>query len=128
MNDRIISARPVNATAARVTSRGIHWDSQRKAGDCPEWDAPPPVYDTKKIAALLRIPGTSFVDLTGKQFGRFSVVGFLGSPNPKKGGRWLVRCTCGQYEQRTVKAITNPGNANDMCHACRYLEHLKGRR
>ena len=123
MNDnlirRVIASTPVNKTAGVVMSRGIHWESQRKDGDAQHWKAPPktvPVPDDNKGPSLI-----------GAKVGRFTVVGYLGklSNKPAAKGRWLVKCTCGDYEARSAKAIKNPRNHVDMCVDCRHFEHIK---
>ena len=117
--DRIFSSNPVNATAGFVVAKGIHWDPEINFGNLQHWDAPP---------QTLPMPDAgSFVDLSGKKFGRFTVIGYLGKPNKKKKAKWLVRCSCGDYEARTSVAINNPANAGDMCKPCLHLAYIKRR-
>lgn len=115
----VIASTPVNSTAGKVMSRGVHWESQRKEGGADHWKAPPP---------LVRMPKArpTFKDVTGREFGRMRVIGYLGRHKGKNSkGRWLVKCSCGDYEARSVKAITNPNNSSDMCVECRHLEYIK---
>ena len=57
----------------------------------------------------------TFIDLSGAEFGKFTVIGL--SAHSK--GRWVVRCECGEHEFRTAKAIKNPANNNDACAKCK---------
>lgn len=44
-----------------------------------------------------------FIDLRGKKFGRFTVLGISRDFR----GQWVVRCSCGIYSTRSAKAIKN---------------------
>ncbi|MDR7102975.1 hypothetical protein [Croceicoccus sp. BE223] len=118
--DRIFSSDPLNATAGRVTARGMHWD--------PALTPPPQVRHHVSPPAVIppeHYPGgKDFEDLRGRQFGRFTVIGFLGKRNPKASGLWLVRCACGAFEERKTK-IVRAAAADQMCCSCSYLEYVK---
>ena len=119
--DRILSSNPVNATASRVTSKGIHWESQNPP---PEYhwhsDAPP------KLKPVGGNGSPLFVDLTGVRQGRLTVIGYLGKLNPKASARWLVRCDCGDYEARSARAIKqHRGNDEACCWNCDHLLKIK---
>ena len=58
-------------------------------------------------------------DVTGIKFGRLRVIGYLGK------GKWQCKCTCGNYNSRSLKAISNPKNNVDACVECRDLAHIK---
>lgn len=95
--DRIITSVPANATAGRVMSRGEHWE--------PEGPMPPGLQHWKSPPPLRRFVKTeSNIDLTGKAWGRFTVVG-LAAESANDGARWIVRCVCGDYEARSAKTI-----------------------
>lgn len=64
-------------------------------------------------------------DLTGRPFGRMTVIGYHKS-KAGLGALWLVRCVCGYYELRRSKAIVNSG-AEQSCSECTRLEHLRWR-
>jgi hypothetical protein len=102
---------PVNKTAARVVSSGVHYDSPKKIVQ-RHWSTPPPT-----IAITNK--GGDFKDLTGVRFGRFTVVGLY------QEGLWLVRCACGDFETRRSKAVNNPNNKQDRCENCRQTVHLR---
>ena len=71
--------------------------------------------------------GTVFEDLTGRVFGRLTVIGRLYDPafiNGKK-VRWVVRCTCGYYETRRNRAIKKLTEEQQMCSQCEALERRK---
>jgi hypothetical protein len=116
--DAILASTPLNTTAAKVTARGNHYDPEipqqvRKYSDAPvHSDAP---------YRCVPIPrgATTFTDLTGRKFGRFTVVGYLGKLNPKnqKKSSWLVRCLCGNYETRHAPAI-KIANPDACCLKC----------
>ena len=62
-----------------------------------------------------------FVDLRGRKFGRFTVIGI----SRDFSRQWVVRCSCGIYTTRSAKAIKNKKNDIDMCEHCRHLAFLK---
>lgn len=108
--DKILSSTPLNSTAGRVTSKGTHYTPEIEFGTHKHFDAPPP---------MKRVPSDA-EDLTGRKFGRLTVVG-LGDTkrgNGSVGGSWVVRCACGDYEHRRRKAILNPENTGDKCRVC----------
>lgn len=99
--------RPINATAARVVSNGVHFNSKKVIQEL-ESDVPHPLKPTPK--------GTK--DLSGIRFGRFTVIGMARDILK----RWVVRCDCGTYSIRKSKSIMNPNNSTDRCGEC--LEQL----
>ena len=105
---------PVNKAAGRVLGGGFNYEPNKKIVQ-QHWSAPP------KIVPAPR----NFEDLTGRKFGRFTVIGYLPSTNTSKGSLWLVRCVCGDYESRRTRSVRNPKNNNDCCENCRHLIHLK---
>jgi len=112
--------RPINKTAAIVLySEGEHFNSIKKIRQ-KHWDTPPP---------MKKYHGPKEKNMCGKKFGRFLVVGYFGTSSGKASRRalWVVRCSCGSYETRSSKSITNPSNTNDCCDNCRQLEYLKSR-
>lgn len=62
-------------------------------------------------------------DLTGRAFGRLTVIRYH-KTHKKDGSRWLVRCTCGDYELRRSRTIRDAAE-DAMCAACGYFEHVK---
>jgi hypothetical protein len=116
--DAVLASVPQDATAGKVTSRGVHYDPKidvkaRKYSDVPTHsDAP------SKCVPVPNVP--NFVNLTGRKFGRLTVVGYLGRLNPKneKKSSWLCRCVCGDYATRKAASIKNPNNAEDCCAKC----------
>lgn len=111
----LATSAPINADAAKIRDGGgEHYVSRKKfSGD--HWTAPQP----------LRPVPWNCPDLTGKKLGRLTVVGLLDGSRHAKGARWLVRCTCGDYESRRSKALTNPKNAGDRCDVCRHKVYLQ---
>ena len=115
--ERIATRAPVDGTAARVTSKGFDYTPDKKIAQL-HWETCPKTKDVPKDMPVDKV-------LTGRKFGRFTVIGLY----PKKGrankGRWVCRCACGRYETRTRRAITNPQNTDDCCCLCRHLKHLQ---
>jgi hypothetical protein len=110
-----ISRTPVDRTAAIVVSKGERHEPFGKA-------AVVHIFHSEVCPAI--VPDKSLrltsANLTGIKFGRFTVIGMSrdikGQENT--GGRWVVRCSCGDYEVRTAKSIKNPNNKDDMCRIC----------
>lgn len=113
--DFVLTDRPVNGTAARMLSKGVHYEPQKEASrfhsEFPISTVPVP-----------KQPG--FIDLTGVTFGRMKVVGYVGRFMNGNRGMWLVRCACGRYETRSSHAIKNP-QREDSCTYCDYLDLIK---
>jgi hypothetical protein len=119
------TAAPVDRVAARVMGGGAAWTPAAKRADCVRhWTEQP----TDLIVPMPQ-PGHkgTFVDMTGRTFGRFRVVAYLGKPNRKNKARWLVKCSCGDFEERSANAIISRAEGDDMCVNCRYLEAVKRR-
>lgn len=104
--------RPINATAARVVSNGVHFNTKYETLTF-ESDTPIP---TKRL-----MPNVE--DLTGIRFCRLTVIGL--ARDYKK--RWVCRCDCGVYTLRRRKAVLNPTNTLDRCHTCTSLIESKKR-
>ncbi|PHM50130.1 hypothetical protein [Xenorhabdus sp. KK7.4] len=60
----------------------------------------------------------------GYEYGFFTVSG-VRPWSQRSGGKnnsiYVVRCRCGKYAVRTLKAIRNLNNVNDMCVHCQHL-------
>lgn len=69
-------------------------------------------------------------NLEGKRIFDLKIVG-VSAIQPKHmcgtngGVRWVVRCDCGQYEIRTIKALTNKHRLAMMCVRCKVIEKIK---
>lgn len=103
---------PANRTAALVVGAGVR---HVMFGRYPNlhWETCPPLIPRKEWCPFME-------DLSGRKVGRLTVIGFAQrKAGGKTSGRWAVRCTCGDFEIRSAKAIKNPNNQNDMCHICR---------
>lgn len=118
--EKIAASIPQNATAAKVTAKGVHWEPEYNMAKHWHSDTLPPM---RKIP-----PDTakSCADLPGKRFGRLTVIG-LSDRTTKNGALWVVRCACGDYEHRKATAVRNPDNSDDMCRKCYTLELVKKR-
>lgn len=106
----VAAGSPVDALARRVTGRGERFEPAVRILTADS-DSPLPT---------MPFPGSGNDDLTGRRFGRMRVVGY----SAEKGGRWVVRCSCGVYTLRTARAVRNEANA-DACQRCRYSDHLR---
>ncbi len=116
--DKVAPLSPANKTAALVTSKGETFeftplDTHVHSGN------PLPL---RAISAQERA-NPEFLDLTGKQIGRFTVQGVADIVSGSK-TNWSVRCRCGTYETRKAKFLkaclagNNPGNEEPMCDWC----------
>lgn len=105
----------VNKTTALAVSGGHHFKSIKKITTADQ-DFPIP---TRKMSRDERLNGR--LDLTGIRFGRFTVIG-ISKNTPKV---WVVRCSCGIYTERRMKAILNEKNGADCCEYCRELIESK---
>jgi len=108
-----VKLNPVNKTAALVTGKGERFVSSKMIANL-HCDSP--------IETIPVRPGIK--SYVGKNFGTFTVVGLHGF---KAGGKktWVVRCSCGNYETRTTRAIINTRNTKDRCQKCLEVAFLK---
>ncbi len=112
-------SKPINGNAARVTksaSVNDEFESKFRAKNLgiSYWPTAKP---------HIPIPKTnSFKDLTGIQFGRLTVVGFLGNK------QWQCRCGCGYFVKRKSSAILKAlDDPSQMCPECYELCVIKKR-
>ena len=108
--DELATRAPINATAGKVVSSGVHYEPS-KIIDCVDQDMPIPIDWHKKKGPKLK----------NARFGKLTVVGWALDLN----GRWVVKCDCGRYSVRTSRAIRNKNNKADCCEICRHLLYLK---
>lgn len=111
--DFIATDRAVNETAAKVLQTGEHYESIKRINQVRS-EVPLPIKQYE---------GLKEYDVTGKKIGRLTVIGYYGTNG--RGALWVVRCSCGAYETRKYKAITNPNNSKDACQECLQIEYLK---
>lgn len=117
---RVFASSPVNATAARVLSGGIHYEERPIDEMHWHFDAPPSVTPRGKLPW-----DADFLDLTGRRIGRMTVVGYYGKRNRKKKALWLVRCACGDYEVRTAAVIKANREPDACCILCRRVQAMR---
>lgn len=115
--DAVAAAAPLNREASTVRDgSGDLWEPKIKA-TTKHWNAPPPPEAERP---------EDRPDLSGRVIDRLTVIRYHG---PRKGGFWLVRCACGDYELRRSKFIENPpprsGEQVHACAACDYLHHIR---
>ena len=114
--DALIASVPINKDAGMAVGQsGEHYEPD--IGEVrAHHETPPPTLPVPAVAA----------HMIGHRCGRLTVVGFLGSPNPKKNAKWLVRCVCGRYEERKHRALMNEINrTQDCCTRCQVERGLK---
>lgn len=111
----IINRRPVDKTAALVTSGGVTYTPAFKDGTPPDYDVCPEMMPWSKTR---KIPSEH--QLTDMVRGRLTVVG-----KSVIKGMWVCRCLCGKFTLRSAKAIKNPRNDIDGCRDCRQLNYLR---
>lgn len=112
--DAILASAPLNSTAGMVTSKGYAYNPEIKFAGV-EWDGPPAIL--RPTAAHLNNP--SFVDLSGRSYGRLKVLGLADGID----GIWVCRCACGKYVARRAKAIKNAA-PEDRCTSCQHTAQL----
>jgi hypothetical protein len=95
---------PINKTAALVVSKGYSYETKTIHS---------PTLFSENVLRTIPTPNVVITDLTGLKFGRFVVMGL--SYDVKK--RWVVKCSCGNYEVRTAKCI-NKKLDDQMCIKC----------
>jgi len=114
--DKIIASAPIDSTASKVTSESkeqysfTNKDLSRYHASVPPQLIPIPKHQERN---------KGFENLIGRTFGHFTVIGYLGKPNPKKKTKWAVRCVCGKYEVRSTPSIKNEKNSQDRCLECK---------
>lgn len=119
--ERVITGTPLNVTAGKVMSIGIHYTPDLSKSSHELHENQPPIRPIPEHSLH------SCQDLPGKKVGRFTVIGLAEEFNPKKNARWVVRCSCGRYEFRKAKALRNPSNIDDCCSECKNLKMIQYR-
>lgn len=122
---RVFASAPLDAKAATVTgSARHHYEPQINVPRGKDhWDAPP------RVVPPHRYPkAATFVDLRGHKMGWMTVVGYLGKINNSGKARWLLKCSCGDYEARGQKAIVNNDDEMHSCHNCGHHRTLRKRK
>ena len=106
---------PVNTVAARIMSKGTHFDPiQKPTHTGLNWDNPPEMQPVPQ----------NLINRIGETQDRMTIVGWYGK------GKWVARCVCGLYESRRnrnwVKWRDNPSpNKKNHCRRCEKLEHIR---
>ncbi len=121
--EQVIASVPQSATAARVVSRGEHYEPAINYGDHRHSDTPIATFALNEITNPQHLARAR--QIIGVKFGRFTVIGYAREQNPNKNARWVVRCSCGNYEIRKAKAIRNRTNSEDRCQDCRHLAYIQ---
>jgi len=105
-----LGAAPVNRASVRALGKGVSYEPNIRLGQL-HWKAPP---RTRPVPQ--NVP-----DLTGKTFGRFTVIGWYG-----KTPSWIVKCACGDYENRRTNSLKR-ATSDTCCVICEHLIIIKRR-
>jgi hypothetical protein len=106
---------PLTRTAARVISKGTHYEPPKKSSTREYWETPPP---------LVTLATEAVKSLFGTRKGNLTVIGYLGSSSSGS-ARLLVRCDCGKYEVRLSNRWRKHSGINNYCQFCEYIQKLK---
>jgi hypothetical protein len=115
--DAVLASAPLNSTAGRVASGGVHYEPEFKALG-REWDAPPRIIRPSKT----HLNNPDFTDFTGKKWGRLTALGML-AEGSGHAAIWVCRCSCGKYVGRRAKAAKNAA-PEDRCQSCQHTAML----
>lgn len=124
-----ITRDPIDKTAALVTGKGWKGVDSIKRFGVQRWETCPPLksrYDVKDIISRINnsLPVSDRKqDLTGKVFGRLTVMGIHEYKWSEKVA-WIVRCSCGIFEPRKWKALLNPKHVQ-MCADCSHTLEIQ---
>ena len=121
--EQIIASVPQNATAARVVSHGEHYEPDIDFRG--RWHSPVP--PTMVAIDTLHIEARELAArVIGKRFGRLTAIGFA-APIPGYRARWVVRCSCGEYELRSSRFFKRGqrSSENDWCRQCEHLHTIR---
>ena len=121
--EQIIASVPQNATAARVVSRGEHYEPDIDYRGCWHSAVPPAMVAIDTLHVEARALAARVI---GKRFDRLIVIGFA-APIPGYRARWVVRCSCGEYELRSSRFFKRGGRnaAGDWCRQCDHLQNIR---
>ena len=112
--DFIATDKSVNRTAGMVVKKGIHYDERTRQEN---------YYISKIPLPIIPFIGHKEHDLTGNKYYRLRVIGYIGKGS--RTGRWLVRCTCGNYEVRLAKVLKRKEEEYGKCSHCQDLDYIK---
>lgn len=121
--EKVLTSRPIDATAARVTSEG------------PKWVSLAPIRDDLVCSPVplatvpLKRGGQNFI---GQRIGSLTVVGLYRLKSESVGRRyprrtityWSCRCQCGYYVVRKALTLRNAKNPHDCCARCNQARKL----
>ena len=117
--DAVLSSAPNSATAAKVTSKGTHYEPSFNASARDTLDMPPAMKHSSEFTHPDAL--ATYNEMVGSRTGRLTVLGIATGNNKKKNARWVVRCDCGKYEFRKARALRNPANSHDRCTVCAHV-------
>ncbi|CAB4166828.1 hypothetical protein UFOVP844_60 [uncultured Caudovirales phage] len=115
---------PSNDSALKVVyATGTHYNPKVKSNAHGYSTAQPPLRPPEKWPRKVTIDPL-FEDLTGFKVGYFTCIGMLMCNDFNK---WVVRCSCGNYEIRKTKTLKRIEDKVDQnrCQSCLDLEQLR---
>ncbi len=117
----LATMKPTDKTAAMVTGKSSEYNSnylKKKSNAAFTTGLPVPM---RKFVSTRTRKGEWTIDLTGKKYGKITVLGLY-----RENNRWVVECECGNRELRTTKAVKRESKI-DMCESCQDLKNKRTR-
>lgn len=109
--------KPVDRVAVRVICGGFSEEFETKS---KRFRKTPFKVRKKFPKEMLNCP--TFEDLTGNQYGRFTVIGYSSVDKIYNRGHlsygWVCRCSCGNYEIRLKAELLDKRKKRDRCQEC----------
>lgn len=130
--DKVLSSKPVDALAARVTGKGVERPSN------PNTDANPCFDECPEMQPIPRPYGSNIPDIRGQKLDGVTIIGFYESiPKGVAGGgrsngdtRWVAQCDCGKYiiimRKKIMKQRRRKGKFV-QCSECWYFRYLQNK-
>lgn len=101
---------PVDETARKVVGKGERYQPCNNGGQ-------------NIFTELPKLTTTNTVDLRGAKYGRFTVLGLVKKQRGGWRGTWACRCSCGNIEGRSARAIRRAIDPDACCHECASVKH-----
>lgn len=115
---------PINRVAARVVKKAKPeelWAPKPRGADH--------IVESSEFIPVGPLPKGApkeLLNLIGKRRDRMVVVGYAKDQGVRSdSAKWVVRCDCGSYEQRTRIVRWLGTKAPDMCRECRKRQYIK---
>jgi len=115
--ESIAISKPIDKKTSLTISEGEHFSYFKNKEQ----------YSSTNPIECINFNGSKEDNLKGLVFNKFTVIGYLGKRRGYSGsGSWLVKCSCGVYENRRKKALYSQHSDNrNQCLCCDKLELLR---